>query len=155
MIRVWRLCRRAFIDTAFDGEGARRYGGRWNPPGRPLVYTAEALALAALEILVQVDLDLAPDNFVAIPAILPDQLPIHELTEADLPEDWQDQYPPVTTQATGERWLKGKEGVALRVPSTVVPSEHNFLLNPLHADFAHIRIEEPRPFHFDRRLWRA
>ena len=70
MITAWRLCRDVFKDSAFDGDGARRYGGRWNPPGYPVVYTSGSLALAALEILVHVDLDLAPDNFVSFPVVL-------------------------------------------------------------------------------------
>lgn len=153
MITVWRLCREAFVDTAFDGDGARRYGGRWNPPGYPIVYTSESLALAALEILVHVDLDLVPDHFVSFPVQLHDDLASEEIPESKLSMDWQSAYPPVELQAIGAQWLKRKTSCLLRVPSTIVPSEHNFLLNPLHTDFSKLEIGEPRPFHFDRRLW--
>lgn len=155
MITAWRLCRDVFKDSAFDGDGARRYGGRWNPPGYPVVYTSGSLALAALEILVHVDLDLAPDNFVSFPVVLPDNLASEKISEPELPGDWQSEYPPVELLSIGAQWIKRKASAVLRVPSTVVPSEHNFLLNPLHADFAKIEIGKSRPFHFDRRLWRV
>jgi RES domain-containing protein len=117
------------------------------------VYTSGSLALAALEILVHIDLDLAPDNFVSFPVVLPDSLVSEKISEPELPGDWQSEYPPVELQAIGAQWIKRKASAVLRVPSTIVPSEHNFLLNPQQADFANIEIGEPRPFHFDRRLW--
>lgn len=120
-----------------------------------MVYTSESLALAALEILVHVDLDLVPDDFVSFPVVLPDHLVGEKILESELPGDWQSEYPPVELQSLGARWIKRKACAVLRVPSTIVPSEHNFLLNPLHADFANIEFGEPRPFHFDRRLWRV
>ncbi len=152
---AWRLCREAFADTAFDGDGARRYGGRWNPPGYPVIYTSASLALAALEILAHVDLDLVPDQFVSFPVELHDSLVTEEISASELPKAWQSAHPPIELQALGVRWLKRKTSSVLRVPSAIVPSEHDFLLNPLQIDFAKIQIGEPQPFHFDRRLWRT
>jgi RES domain-containing protein len=57
-MRVWRLCRRQYAVTAFSGIGAKLWGGRWNAPGYPVVYTADSLALAALETFVHLDPDL-------------------------------------------------------------------------------------------------
>ena len=54
-ITAWRIVRARFADSAFDGEGARRYGGRWNSRGTRMVYTAGSQALAALEMLVHLD----------------------------------------------------------------------------------------------------
>lgn len=63
---AWRLCRKPYADL--KGEGARLYGGRWNSPGRPLVYAASTAALAVLEIRVHLDLppELLPDDYVLI-----------------------------------------------------------------------------------------
>ncbi|WP_428490060.1 RES family NAD+ phosphorylase [Rhodopila sp.] len=69
---AWRLCRRAHADLS--GEGARRFGGRWNSVGRPLVYLAEHPALAALEVRVHFDLpfELLPVDFVLMQVVVPD-----------------------------------------------------------------------------------
>jgi len=72
MRRVWRLCQAAQQATAFSGDGARRYGGRWNPKGLSAVYTAVTQSLAALEILVHVDTDLVPNDFVLFAVDIPD-----------------------------------------------------------------------------------
>jgi len=53
MLTVWRLVTARFADTAFSGDGARLYGGRWNRKGVPLVYAAGSQSLAMLEMLVQ------------------------------------------------------------------------------------------------------
>ena len=51
-LRSWRIAKRKHAGEAFTGEGAREYGGRWNSPGIPIVYTAEHASLAILEVLV-------------------------------------------------------------------------------------------------------
>ena len=53
MLTVWRLTTARFARTAFSGDGARLYGGRWNRKGVRLVYTAATQCLAMLEMLVQ------------------------------------------------------------------------------------------------------
>ena len=55
IIRAWRIVQMRFTDRAFEGEGARLFGGRWNRRGTPIIYTAESLSLAMLEILVNLD----------------------------------------------------------------------------------------------------
>ena len=55
IIRAWRIVQMRFADRAFEGERARLFGGRWNRRGTPIIYTAESLSLATLEILVNLD----------------------------------------------------------------------------------------------------
>lgn len=138
---VWRICREPYADLS--GEGARLYGGRWNSPGRPLVYTAETAALAVLEVRVHLDLDwdLLPDDYILVAISLP---PLTLETIANLPSD------PV---ATGDAWLASGRSALLQVPSFIVPESRNVLLNPNHADAAGLSIESTRPFVFDERLW--
>jgi RES domain-containing protein len=93
-MQAWQLCRAPFADLS--GEGVRLYGGRWNSPGRPMVYTAVDAALAVLELLVHLDLpaDLIPDDYV--PAIIDlTDLPIETVT--DFPDD---------PQTFGDEWLE-------------------------------------------------
>lgn len=152
MIRVWRLCKERYAETAFDGEGARRVGGRWNSRGNPVTYTSESLSLAALELLVHLDVVEAPPHFVAIPADLPESLAIETLEIDDLPEDWRRSPGHPELKRLGDTWLHSEATVSMRVPSVVVPTEDNYLLNPGHTEFSEIEIGEPRPFQFDERL---
>lgn len=148
---AWRIVQRRFAKDAFTGEGARRFGGRWNSPGRSLVYTAQSLALAVLEILVHVDSEKLLENYVAIPATIDGHL-IASIHESRLPNNWR-AYPTVrATQAIGDEWLAQADSPVLRVPSAVIPEEFNFLINPSHKDFRKLRIGKPRRFRFDPRL---
>lgn len=127
--------------AAFDGEGARRYGGRWNHLGVPAVYTAAHLSLAVLEVLVHVTLseDL-PTDLVAIPADLPDDLLIEHVRVGDLPRDWRRTPAPAALADRGTAWLSAARTAVLAVPSAVVPPETNYILNPAHPDFRRIIV---------------
>lgn len=153
-MRTWRLCQARFADSAFDGSGAQRYGGRWHWPGTPVVYTASSLSLAALEALVHFDQDLTPAHFVAFDVGIPSRLRLRRITPAQLPPDWRAAPPADATRDIGTHWIRSCGTVGLIVPSALVPHEHNVLLNPRHPDFAHIRIGTPEPFAFDPRLLR-
>ena len=147
---VWRLTLKKH--AAPDGEGARRYGGRWNKPGTPVVYTSGTLSLAALEYLVHVDSDILPDSLVSIRATIPDSLTIETLHASDLPDDWKDTIIPVALQDLGTSWTNQAKSPVLRVPSVVIEHEWNYVLNPLHPDFSQINWDTGIAFSFDSRL---
>jgi RES domain-containing protein len=155
LIRVWRLCQAIHQAAAFDGEGARRYGGRWNPKGRAVVYTAATLSLAALEILVHADGDLLAVEFAAFAVDIPDAVPIESVVLDDLPARWGDEFPALICRRWGCAWLDRAETAVLAVPSAIIPAETNYLLNPAHPDFAKLVIGAPAPFAFDPRLYRG
>lgn len=148
---VWRLTkpRRA----SFDGEGARLYGGRWNHPGLAVVYAAESLSLAVLELFVHLNPYDAPD-LVAVGAEVPDALPVRRVDRSALPSNWRRTPAPTPLADLGSGWLREGAVAALAVPSAIVPRETNYLLNPAHPDFARIRIGKPEPFSLDPRLWK-
>ena len=139
---AWRLCRAPFADLS--GEGARRYGGRWNTRGRALVYAAETAALAVLEIRVRLDLppELLPDEYVLVTINL---AALAVETVADIPEHPR-QY--------GDDWTSSQRTPVLRVPSAIIPESCNLLLNPAHGQAGEASIAAIRPFTFDARLWR-
>ena len=143
MIQAWRLCRRPFTDLS--GEGAARFGGRWNRRGRPVVYLAEHPALAVLEVRVHLDLplDLLPDDYVLVEALIPEAAAV---TIAETPAD---------TAARGDAWLAAGKTAMLRVPSVLVPHAWNILLNPAHPGSAEARIGMIEPFRFDPRMWHS
>jgi RES domain-containing protein len=151
-MKFYRVCKQARAATAFDGEGARRFPGRWNEKGVALVYCASTLSLAALECLVHVEATTLPDDLVSIEASLPRGTHTKELLHGALPPDWRDYPAPAALQALGSAWVQGLESVALWVPSAVIPSERNLLINPAHPDFAKLPRAAPEPFRFDARL---
>jgi RES domain-containing protein len=117
-----------------------------------VVYASETLALAALEYLVHVDPAIAPDGLVSIAAEIPDSVAIREVDLSDLPADWRG-YPALEALAQiGTAWANTGSSAVLRVPSAIVPTERNYLLNPAHPEFRRIKIGVPRPFAFDPRL---
>lgn len=152
MTQLWRICKQRYQGTAFQGEGARREGGRWNSPGFPVVYTSESAALATLEMLVHIeDAQLLP-SYVLIPASIDESL-IETLDVDDLPSNWR-QYPaPESTQEIGDSWIMDPSSVALRVPSVVVPGD-NVILNPGHPEFDELQVGESVDWDFDPRLYR-
>ena len=151
MLRGWRIVKASHAAAAFDGEGARLYGGRWNSPGTALVYTAESEALAALELLVHVRAPQLLAAYVSIPADFDEAL-VESVAVASLPSGWRRYPAPSALQQIGDRWVLEGRSAVLRVPSAVVPRESNFLLNPLHGDFARVALGAPAPFEFDGRL---
>ena len=150
-MRVYRLIRARWVSQALTGEGARRYGSRWNPKGVPMVYTASTLSLAALEALVHFAIDTAPLDYVALTIRVPDDA-VKRVADKQLPPDWHTMPAPAACQALGARWAAQARSLGLSVPSAVVPSENNILLNPLHPGFSKVALEKQEPFVFDSRL---
>lgn len=147
-VTAWRIVRRERAAEAFSGEGARIFGGRWNSPGTSLVYTSDSLSLAALETLVHVN-PRVPLDYVCFEVRFAKTAV--EILEK-LPADWTRQPAPPSTQLLGDRWAASGRTLALSVPSVLVPTQRNFLLNRLHPDFAALETSAARPFPFDPRL---
>jgi len=154
VITAWRLAAPDFADSAeqlLSGDGAALYGGRWNSPGVPAVYTSASLALAAMELLVHLSRPEVLHSYRKMPVYFPDSVVMH-LQLVDLPEDWSMLSMAPPTQAIGDQWLQDQGSAVLQVPSVVVPQEYNFILNPLHADFAKITVGPVTDYAFDERL---
>ena len=152
-MRVWRLCPQRRAGSAFDGEGARRYGGRWNHVGVPAVYASATISLAVLEYLVHADLGLLPDRLVVIPIELPTRLVVKVGDVAELPKEWRHTPAPDAVKDIGTAFLRAAKAPVLEVPSAVVPQESNFVLNPRHARFSDLTVGAAQPFSLDPRLW--
>lgn len=147
----WRIVPEGPRARAFDGEGARLHGGRWNSVGTAVVYASEHLSLAALEVLVHIDTTSRRKAYQCLSFEFDDSL---LKTFADLlPRTWRQEPPPVELQQIGDAWVRGAESVVLAVPSVIVPGEFNYLLNPRHPDFGRIKPGSPARFDFDSRLF--
>ena len=147
---VYRLCRASF--KALDGEGARLSGGRWNSPGRPVVYASSTLALAALEYLVHLDPADAPADLVALTIEIPDALPVQTVDVTSLPAGWAEATGSTACQKIGDAWLAAGALAVLRVPAAPSPEDSNVLVNPLHTATGNLATVAERPFTFDPRL---
>ena len=147
----FRIAKARHARDAFDGEGARRYGGRWNSPATPLVYTSATRALAALELLVHLQASELLATYVLIEATF-DAALVERLEPVRLPRNWRAFPSRVSLQEIGDRWAAEHRSAVLEVPSAVVPAESNFLLNALHRDFAKIAVGGSSRFEFDPRL---
>jgi RES domain-containing protein len=110
------------------------------------------LALASLEILVHCEPDLVPHDFLAIEINVPASLRVDELKLGSLPRSWRRYPAPASVQRMGNAWLDRSLGCVLRVPSVVVPSESNFVINPMHPDVRKLRVIRKTAFRFDSRL---
>jgi RES domain-containing protein len=151
MVTAWRIVKRKHAKSAFSGEGARRYGGRWNNPGIAAIYTAQSQSLAALEIAVHLESPELLEKYVVIEVTFDESL-VGTVSRASLPKNWRASHPPDRVRAIGDSWVEKARSAVLRVPSTIIPAEFNYLINPRHPDFTKVHFGKPSPFQFDPRL---
>jgi len=147
----WRIVKEKHAKSAFSGEGARIFEGRWNSAGVRMVYCSENLALAALEILVHTQPVTMRDKFRAFRVTFDETL----MTIVDLkklPKGWNAQPPGPISKHIGDEWIKSGRSAVLALPSVLVPLERTFLLNTKHRDFAKIKIKDAGVFVLDPRL---
>lgn len=152
MINAWRISKARYA-TAFDGEGARLNGGRWNSVGIRVAYASESVALATLEVLVGLQ-DTAVLSSYSLTRIEFSLDLVEVLDRRALPTSWNRHPPSPETQRVGDLWVAQARSVVLKVPSAVVEAEHNYLFNPLHPQFATVLIHGSEPFQPDPRLLR-
>jgi RES domain-containing protein len=115
-----------------------------------MLYCGATASLCALEVLAHSAS--LPAGMVVAQARIPNSLTIQTIDESDLPRGWSGPVPSKKTQDLGTEWISSGATAVLSVPSVVVPSERNYLLNPAHRDFHRIRFSPALPFTFDRRL---
>lgn len=146
MTEVFRLVRRERAADVLSGEGARLFGGRWNPPGAAVVYASESRALAVLETLVHIAEEARTMAFVLYSIALPSRARLRR---------HGDPLPSLqASQEAGRAWLDDGSALAFVVPSVLVPQEKSYVLDARHAQFARLKVSKPEPFSFDERLWR-
>ena len=148
MISIFRLSSAKF--PANSGVGAANFGGRWNPIGTPVIYAAQTASLAALEVLVH--FSVLPRDFVLTEINVPENLAVTTWEAALLPVGWNGDVVTSETQELGAKWVREARAALLSVPSSIIPSERNFILNPAHPAFRRIKFLPSVPFAFDPRL---
>lgn len=145
---VYRISKTQYASD-LEGTGAKLYGGRWNHIDTPCIYTSQSIALAVLEYSVNVNIDFIP-RALSVATFEIDDKKIKELKIKNLPGDWKDVPAPFSTKDLGTKLLK--DGVPiLKVPSTVVPFEFNFIINPFF-DTKHFKLKKLQDFVYDLRI---
>jgi RES domain-containing protein len=153
VIEVFRLARAEFKDSMWSGEGGLYVDGRWHLPGKRIIYGAQSLSLAQLEVLVHIaDRRQIPALSFAV-ASIPNTMSVPTIDLSALPSDWR-QFAPYSgvTQRLGTKWLREMSSAVLKVPSAVSETEWNFLLNPGHTDFRLLNLGVSKDFSMDPRL---
>jgi RES domain-containing protein len=153
LTRVYRFVRERYAKNPLGGEGSFLFGGRWSSPGTRIAYTAEHMSLAMVEYFVHIDADNPPRDLVVVAADIPDSVSRVILRPQDLPTDWRHVPAPTTLAAIGDSFAVNRQSAVLVVPSALVPSESNWLINPLHPQFAEIEVCPPEPFQYDARFF--
>jgi RES domain-containing protein len=147
----WRIVLESETATAFSGEGARRYGGRWNSPNIRVVYASEHQSTAALEVFVHNKPFTPNERYKAFRLEWPDAL-TERFPPGNLPDNWRVFPASAETREIGDRWVQERRSAVLALPSAISPADTNFLLNPEHKDFKRIRITARVDYEFDSRL---
>lgn len=150
---VYRICSTTYAND-LNGTGAALYGGRWNPSGLPLLYTAGTISLSYLEYLAHNIHILNPRNISLVKIKIDDSSKVQEIDSIKLPTGWRtNAYVPAMTQKLGKDFITQRRSYILKVPSAIVPDEYNYLLNPLHPDHKSTYvIEQIDSFEIDKRF---
>ena len=154
-MRLYRLVKTRFAKDAFTGEGALKYGGRWNSKGHLGVYLGETVALCQLETLVHLNDADELKSFTLCTLDVPDEQ-IQVLESGSLPDNWNDEVAPAILQEIGDNWLQQAQTLVLLIPSVLSPIEHNALFNPAHPLAATVLANglQGQPFQMDARLFK-
>lgn len=152
-MHVFRLIKKRFLDTPLSAEGARRLGGRWNPPGIGILYTSASPELALLEQIVHLRSLPYSDlpQLILLTLTLPDAPRL--IDAQDLPSGWRNEADFSINHQLVNHWLMKPDVLTIGVPSAVVPDSVNYLLHPLHSSFGQVVVDRTSEFPVDPRLW--
>lgn len=144
----YRIVKEKHAHSAFSGEGARLYGGRWNSQGVAVVYTSDSLALCCLEVFVNLPSYELLKDFVYFKLFFDEKF----VRGADLQDGWNDRPISKVSQEIGDNWILERNSAILRVPSVIIPEGNNYLINFNYQDSNQIKIGDPISLDFDPRL---
>jgi len=145
---VYRISQTKYAED-LTGEGARLFGGRWNRPMTPCLYSSESRALAMLEYSVNVSV-YEIRRALSFITLEINEKRIHEVKIHELPGNWTDSIISQHTQDFGDYMLRVKKLEIVKIPSVVIHDEYNYLINPLYCK--EIKIVEIKDYSYDLRV---
>jgi RES domain-containing protein len=150
-MHLYRFCRKRRADD-LSGTGAKLVGGRWNSPGIPVLYTSENRALALTEYWVHVQPSNLPTDVCVVEIEVSDTALSMSIPLSSLPENWRAGPPLKSLRQTGDQWVLKGQSLILKIPSTVMPLESNYILNPAHQDMTAVSVISITDYVWDRRM---
>lgn len=147
-MKVYRISKTEYAND-LNGTGAKLFGGRWNQVNTPCIYTSESRSLAVLEYSVNINIDFIPDS-LSICIFEIDEHQIKTIQSQELPTDWRETPAPFSTKNLGTELLQNDAPI-IKVPSIIIPDEHNYIFNPSLPKKSFQLIEIKR-FDFDLRI---
>jgi RES domain-containing protein len=148
---LYRVCRTQFAND-LSGTGSRIYGGRWNSPGIAAVYTSESKSLAVLESLTNTPPGILINYFSILTIEISGKFFIDEIPEESLPGNWNEFPAPGILARLGDKWLKEGQNLLLKIPSAIITSESNFIINPVLIDLKKVKIISTQKLELDKRI---
>jgi RES domain-containing protein len=145
---LYRCTLESHIDNTLSGDGASRYGGRWNSKGVPVIYTAESRIMAVLELVIRQPIDKICSDFRIVPLQAPDNF-----IQPKIPSGWKEDE--LITQKLGDTLLRNRENLIIKVPSALLSNSYNYLINPLSMAIQEVKILKPELILMDDRLLQA
>ncbi|MGF7075370.1 RES family NAD+ phosphorylase [Mucilaginibacter sp. 3215] len=147
---LYRITREKYAHD-LSGRGGLLSSARWHDH-IPVIYTSFNSSTAILEVLVHLQPEEIRNDLVVMSIIVPDTTLSEELDIAQLPAGWNSYPAPAMLKRIGNAWLTSKSAALLYIPSVIDPLAKNVLINPMHPDAVLLKIDEVRPFTFDKRL---
>jgi RES domain-containing protein len=148
---LYRLTRKSYASD-LSGNVSALYGTRWSSKGKKIFFTSSSIPLASLEVLANLGNVMVVEDFVTVKYVIPSNIQITMIYESDLPKNWNGQSILNETIMFGDSWLEKNETCILSVPSTIIPNERNYVLNPDNRFFKELTIKKVEDFKFDKRL---
>lgn len=147
---VWRICREEYADLS--GIGASLYGGRWNSQGHSVIYTASNLSLAFVEFIPGLRKRGTLKGYVSLEIEIPDKATEEKIPIESFPKEWQRGQASQWFIEQGDNWIKAGKTLLLSVPSVIIPSERNIIINSQHPEISLVHVKNVSPFHIDSRF---
>lgn len=152
-MELYRICKRRNADLS--GKGAKIAGGRWNSPGKAVIYCSQNRALAALEYLAHFSDNVIPDDLIILSISITDHVNEEKVDKTKLPRNWKSFPGPIKLREIGDDWFKRNKTLLLKVPSVIIENEYNYLINPSQKDAGKVKIEKKEKFTIDLRLTKS
>jgi len=145
---LWRISNHASL----DGRGGLETPARWHSQGRPIVYLAESVPGALLEVLVHLELSPTrfPKSYKLLKIEASTDVSMETLSATELAPGWRNDE--TLTRTLGDLWLAARKTALLRVPSAIAPETFNVLLNSAHEHASRLHMVSHREYPWDMRL---
>ncbi len=127
---------------------------RWNSNDVHMIYTSSSRSLACLENVVHRNQLGLNNNFRLLTIEISDKVKPEILSVDDLQPNWKEYSNLPYTQKIGSLWIKKAVSAVLKIPSSIVQDEFNYLINPEMINSKNIKILKTELFVFDDRIKR-